>query len=40
MVGCTFTRYETPAFVALDLARTATVEVLLEDLEIGLDTER
>ncbi|HXF56676.1 MAG TPA: NAD(P)-dependent oxidoreductase [Actinomycetota bacterium] len=40
VVGSTFTRYKTPAFVNLDLTPTATVEVLLKDLEIGLETGR
>jgi 3-hydroxyisobutyrate dehydrogenase-like beta-hydroxyacid dehydrogenase len=40
VMGSTFTRYKTPAFVKLDYSPTFTMELLRKDFELGLDTAR
>ena len=40
VMGSTFTRYKTPAFVKLDFSPTFTMELLRKDFELGLDTAR
>jgi 3-hydroxyisobutyrate dehydrogenase-like beta-hydroxyacid dehydrogenase len=40
VMGSTFTRYKTPAFVNLDLHVTFTPELLRKDLDLGLDAGR
>jgi 3-hydroxyisobutyrate dehydrogenase-like beta-hydroxyacid dehydrogenase len=38
VLGSTFTRYKTPALVGLDFTPTFTPELLLKDLDLGLDS--
>jgi 3-hydroxyisobutyrate dehydrogenase-like beta-hydroxyacid dehydrogenase len=40
VMGSTFTRYKTPAFVNLDFKVTFTPELLRKDLDLGLDAGR
>ncbi len=40
VMGSTFSRYKTPAFVNLDFKVTFTPELLRKDLELGLDAGR
>lgn len=40
VLGSTFSRYKTPAFVNLDLTPTFTTELLRKDLQLGLDAAR
>jgi 3-hydroxyisobutyrate dehydrogenase-like beta-hydroxyacid dehydrogenase len=40
VMGSTFTRYKTPAFVNLDYTPTFTSHLLRKDLELGLDASR
>jgi len=40
VVGSTFTRYKTPAFVNLDFKVTFTPHLLRKDLDLGLDAGR
>ncbi len=40
VMGSTFTRYKTPAFVNLDFAVTFTPKLLRKDLDLGLDAAR
>jgi 3-hydroxyisobutyrate dehydrogenase-like beta-hydroxyacid dehydrogenase len=40
VMGSTFTRYKTPAFVNLDFTPTFTMELLRKDLELGLESGR
>jgi 3-hydroxyisobutyrate dehydrogenase len=40
VMGSTFTRYKTPAFVNLDFSVTFTPELLRKDLDLGLDAGR
>jgi len=37
VMGSTFTRYKTPAFVNLDMSPTFTTELLLKDFDLGLE---
>ena len=40
VMGSTFTRYKTPAFVNLDFQVTFTPQLLRKDLDLGLDAAR
>ncbi|NLT07055.1 MAG: NAD(P)-dependent oxidoreductase [Solirubrobacterales bacterium] len=40
VMGSTFTRYKTPAYVDLDFSVTFTPRLLLKDLDLGLDNAR
>lgn len=40
VMGSTFTRYKSPAYVNLDFTPTFTPELLLKDFHLGLDTAR
>jgi len=40
VMGSTFSRYKTPAFVNLDFTVTFTPELLRKDLDLGLDAAR
>jgi 3-hydroxyisobutyrate dehydrogenase-like beta-hydroxyacid dehydrogenase len=40
VMGSTFTRYKTPAFVNLDFKGTFTPKLLLKDMDLGLDAGR
>jgi 3-hydroxyisobutyrate dehydrogenase-like beta-hydroxyacid dehydrogenase len=40
VMGSTFSRYKTPAFVNLDFKVTFTPELLRKDLDLGLDAAR
>jgi 3-hydroxyisobutyrate dehydrogenase-like beta-hydroxyacid dehydrogenase len=40
VMGSTFTRYKTPAFVNLDFKVTFTPQLLRKDLDLGLDAGR
>lgn len=40
VLGSTFTRYKTPAFVNLDFAPTFTMPLLRKDFDLGLDAAR
>jgi 3-hydroxyisobutyrate dehydrogenase-like beta-hydroxyacid dehydrogenase len=40
VIGSTFTRYKTPAFVNLDFKVTFTPHLLRKDLDLGLDAGR
>jgi 3-hydroxyisobutyrate dehydrogenase-like beta-hydroxyacid dehydrogenase len=40
VMGSTFTRYKTPAFVNLDLKVTFTPQLLRKDMDLGLDAGR
>src|SRR5215831_10813037 len=40
VMGSTFSRYKTPAFVNLDMSVTFTPELLRKDLDLGLDAAR
>ena len=40
MLGSTFTRYKTPAYVNLDFTPTFTNHLLRKDLELGLEAAR
>ena len=40
VMGSTFSRYKTPAFVSLDFAPTFTGQLLRKDFELGLDAAR
>jgi 3-hydroxyisobutyrate dehydrogenase len=40
VMGSTFTRYKTPAFVNLDFKVTFTPKLLRKDLDLGLDAAR
>jgi len=40
VLGSTFTRYKTPAFVNLDLTPTFTTTLLRKDFDLGLDEAR
>jgi 3-hydroxyisobutyrate dehydrogenase len=40
VLGSTFTRYKTPAFVNLDFKVTFTPQLLRKDLDLGLDAAR
>jgi 3-hydroxyisobutyrate dehydrogenase-like beta-hydroxyacid dehydrogenase len=40
VMGSTFTRYKTPAFVNLDFKVTFTPELLRKDMDLGLDAGR
>src|SRR3954466_12552972 len=40
VLGSTFTRYKTPAFVNLDFSPTFTPELLLKDFDLGFDAAR
>ena len=40
VMGSTFSRYKTPAFVNLDFTVTFTPELLRKDLDLGLDAGR
>jgi 3-hydroxyisobutyrate dehydrogenase len=40
VMGSTFTRYKTPAYVSLDFTPTFTPELLLKDFHLGLDAAR
>ncbi|HEX2404660.1 MAG TPA: NAD-binding protein, partial [Acidimicrobiia bacterium] len=40
VMGSTFTRYKTPAFVNLDYTPTFTMDLLRKDFELGLEAGR
>jgi 3-hydroxyisobutyrate dehydrogenase len=40
VLGSTFTRYKTPAFVNLDFTPTFTMPLLRKDFDLGLDAAR
>jgi len=40
VMGSTFTRYKTPAFVNLDFKVTFTPQLLRKDMDLGLDAAR